>query len=451
MSQTPMPQLPEKKPMSRTMSAILMIVLLAVGLGVGVLAGSFVVAPALSSGLKGDVPIGDLLPLTGDLASFGKTSQVATEFARDDVNAYLSASGAGWSVKLVEEDTATTATQALSMVQTLYAQGVKVTVGPQSSSEIRGIKDYVNTNHIVLVSQSSTATDLGIANDYIFRFAPNDTVQGRALGRAMINSGAIITVQMYRNDPWGVGLSSSSGTAFTTNGGTVWGTKIAYDTTTGATGTAIATNTAALESAVTAALADPSVNGNATKVAVQLLAFDEGDKFLAEAGTNTGGAYPTLNNPKLKWFGSDGTTQSSAISSDATASAFANKQYFLNTLFGTVNSAKFSDLDARIATKLGYHAESYAFNAYDAVWVLALAIQSAGKYDPVAVQKILNTSYLSTSTAPYFGASGPIRLNGSGDRVFSDYDLWIVQPSGSTWTWVAVKHYNYLTDSISGL
>src|SRR6266849_5593512 len=110
-----MPQLPEKKPMSRTMSAILMIGLLAVGLVVGILAGSFVVAPAIS-GLKGDVLIGDLLPLTGDLASFGKTSQVATEFARDDVNAYLSASGAGWDVKLVEEDTATTATQALSMV-----------------------------------------------------------------------------------------------------------------------------------------------------------------------------------------------------------------------------------------------------------------------------------------------------------------------------------------------
>ncbi len=430
------------------MAAVLMIVLLAVGIGVGVLAGSYVVAPAISSSLKGAVPIGDLLPLTGDLASFGKTSQVATEFARDDVNAYLAASGAGWSVNLVEEDTATTGTQALSMVQTLFAQGVKLAVGPQSSGEIRAIKDYLNQHNFVVISQSSTATDLGISNDYVFRFAPNDTVQGRAIARSMISSGATVTVQIYRNDPWGQGLSTSSGTAFTADGGTVWSTKIIYDTTTGATGTAIATNTATLENAVKAALA--TVGNNATKVAVQLLAFDEGDKFLAEAGTNTNNAYPNLNNPNLHWFGSDGTTQSSAISSDATASAFANKQYFLNTLFGTVNSAKFSDLDARITAKLGYHAESYAFNAYDAVWVLALALQSVGRYDSVAVQKVLNTSY-GTTAAPYFGASGPIRLNSAGDRVFSDYDLWIVQQSGTTWTWVAVKHYNYLTDTVINL
>ncbi len=430
------------------MAVILMIVLLLVGVGAGVLAGSYVIGPALSPGLKGDVLIGDLLPLTGDLAAFGKTSKLATELARDDVNSYLTTSGAGWSVKLVEEDTATKPDQALSMVQTLVAQGVKFTVGPQASGEVRQIKDYVNGHQMVLISQSSTATDLGVGGDFIFRFAPNDTVQGRALGRAMRDSGATVSVQMYRNDPWGTGLSSTSGTAFTSNGGTIWSTKIAYDTTSGATGTNIATNTAALENAVSAALA--SVSGDATKVAVQLLAFDEGTNFLHEAEINSG-SYPTLNNPDLKWFGSDGTAQSSVLSADASASAFAQSQYFLNTLFGTVNSAKFNDLNRTMTTRLGFAPESYAFNAYDAVWVLALAIQSAGKYDPVAVQKILTTSYTSTGTAPYFGSSGPIRLNSAGDRVFSDYDLWIVQGSGTTWRWVAVKHYNYLTDTIANI
>jgi branched-chain amino acid transport system substrate-binding protein len=448
MSQTPMPQLPTKKVIGRTMAAILMIVLLAAGIGAGVLAGSLVVAPALSSGLKGDVPIGDLLPLSGDLASFGKTSQASTEFARDDVNAYLSAAGAGWDIKLVEEDTATLPSQALSMVQTLFAQGVKVAVGPQSSGEVRQIKDYVNTNHIVLISQSSTATDLGIANDYVFRFAPNDTFQGLAIGRAMRNSGAITTVQMYRNDAWGVGLGTSSATAFTSDGGTVWGTKIAYDPTSGATGTAIATNTAALEGAVAAALASPSVNGNATKLAVQLLAFDEGTGFLHEAGSNPS-AYPTLNNPKLKWFGSDGTAQSSKITADSGASAFSQKQDFLNTIFASTTTPKFANLQQRLTTKLGAAPEVYSYAAYDAVWVLALALQAAGKYDPVAVQKILTTSYTSTATAPYSGASGPIVLNSEGDRAFSDYDLWNVQGSGSTWSWVRVGKYNYATDSIS--
>lgn len=441
-----MPQMPETKTMGKTMAAMLMIVLLAIGIVAGVLAGSYVVAPALSPGLKGDVPIGDLLPLTGDLASFGKTSQAATEFARDDVNAYLNAAGAGWNVKLVEEDTATLPSQALTMVQTLYAQGVKVAVGPQSSGEVRQIKDYVNTNHVVLISQSSTAIDLGIANDYVFRFAPNDTFQGLAIGRAMRTSGASVTVQMYRNDAWGVGLSTSSGTAFTADGGTVWTTKIAYDPTSGATGTAIATNTAALENAVAAALS--SVGGNATKVAVQLLAFDEGTGFLHEAG-NSPSAYPSLNNPNLKWFGSDGTAQSSKITADSGASTFSQSQYFLNTIFAATTTPKFAALEQRLTAKLGAAPEVYAYAAYDGVWVLALAIQAAGKYDPVAVQNLLKTSYLSTNTAPYSGASGPIVLNSAGDRAFSDYDLWVVQGSGSTWNWARVGKYNYATDSIA--
>jgi branched-chain amino acid transport system substrate-binding protein len=438
--------MPDKKVISKSMAAVLMIVLLAVGIVAGVLAGSYVVAPAISTSLKGDVPIGDLLPLTGDLASFGKTSQAATEFARDDVNAYLAAAGAGWDVKLVEEDTATLPSQALSMVQTLFAQGVKVAVGPQSSGEVRQIKDYVNTNHIDLISQSSTATDLGIANDYVFRFAPNDTFQGLAIGRAMRNSGATVAVQMYRNDAWGQGLSTSSKTAFTHDGGTVWSTTIAYDPTSGATGTAIATNTAALESAVEAALA--SVGGNATKVGVQLLAFDEGTGFLHEAGSNPS-SYPALNNPNLKWFGSDGTAQSSKITADSGASTFSQNQDFLNTIFAATTTPKFESLQQRLTAKLGAAPEVYAYAAYDAVWVFALAIQAAGKYDPIAVQNILKTSYLSTSTAPYSGASGPIVLNSEGDRAFSDYDLWTVKGSGNTWSWVRVGKYDYATDSIS--
>jgi ABC-type branched-subunit amino acid transport system substrate-binding protein len=39
-------------------------------------------------------------------------------------------------------------------------------VGPQTTAEIRRIKGYADANKILLVSQSSTAPDLAIPDDY---------------------------------------------------------------------------------------------------------------------------------------------------------------------------------------------------------------------------------------------------------------------------------------------
>lgn len=439
---------PAAHTIGRTFAVILMIVLLVVGVGVGVLVGSLVIAPSASSGLKGDILIGDLLPRTGGLASFGTTSKAATEQAAADVNSYLASSGAGWNVKLVEEDTATSPSQALSMVQTLLAQGVKVAVGPQSSGEVRQIKDYVNSNHLVIISQSSTATDLGNpnGNDYIFRFAPNDTFQGLAIGRVMRNAGATVSVQLYRNDAWGVGLSNSSSAAFIRDGGTLYHPTIGYAPAPAEAGTGIPAIVAQLDTAVGNALA--TVGNNATKVAVQLISFDEGEFILKELNTNPG-SYPHLTMAKLHWFGSDGTAQSSKISGDSQASTYAQAHNFTNTIFAASQTTKFLALQQKLNMTLGSPPEVYAYGAYDAVWVLALAIQSVGKYDPVAVQKVLSTSYSNTATAPYSGASGAIVLNSAGDRAFSDYDLWVVKVSGTTWTWSRIGTYNYATDSVT--
>ena len=76
------------KGITTIMAAILMIVMLLVGIGIGyVLAPSIGLAPA--GGLSGEVEIGALLSLTGDLASFGENEQVAAELAVDEVNALL--------------------------------------------------------------------------------------------------------------------------------------------------------------------------------------------------------------------------------------------------------------------------------------------------------------------------------------------------------------------------
>jgi len=61
----------------------------------------------LKAGLTGEILIGSLMPLTGDLATYGANSKVAIEFAAEEVNAFLKASGAKWTLKIITEDTET--------------------------------------------------------------------------------------------------------------------------------------------------------------------------------------------------------------------------------------------------------------------------------------------------------------------------------------------------------
>ncbi|MFZ8855087.1 MAG: hypothetical protein ACO2OQ_02850 [Thermofilaceae archaeon] len=51
-----------------------------------------------------EVPIGALLPLTGDLASFGKREQRAIEMAVQDVNKFAESIGAPFRFKLIIEE-----------------------------------------------------------------------------------------------------------------------------------------------------------------------------------------------------------------------------------------------------------------------------------------------------------------------------------------------------------
>ncbi|RLG84826.1 MAG: hypothetical protein DRO18_06770, partial [Thermoprotei archaeon] len=91
-------------------------------------------APA-APGLKGEIPIGVLLPLTGVLSSYGENDKVTLELAAKEINDWLAARGEAWRIKLYVEDTATDPKTALDKIQALHGRGVKIFIGPMSSAE----------------------------------------------------------------------------------------------------------------------------------------------------------------------------------------------------------------------------------------------------------------------------------------------------------------------------
>lgn len=429
----------EKKVMSRTAAIAATLIALLVGVGIGVAIAPSIIAPQVVErvvekivekpvGLTGEVQIGALLPLTGDLASYGENSRAAIEIAVSEVNAFLKKSGALFTIKLVIEDTETKPAPALDKLTSMNAKGIKLVVGPQTSAEVRNIKGYADANKILLVSQSSTAPDLSIPGDFVYRFCPSDDLQAPAIARVMIGLGIKHVVGAWRGDAWGDGLNREGKKAVEKLGGVYHeGPRYSPE--------------AKEFSAEVRALADQVqklvTQFGAGSVGVYYAAFAEAATFLTQAAD-----YPVL--ASVRWFGSDGTALLDELAKTAPAAEFSQKIKMIHPIFWGPLTEKLDKLLTALKAKLGRQPDSYSFAAYDAVWVLTYALLATGKYDAEAVRAVLPEV-----AASYYGALGGIVLNPGGDLAAANYAMWMLVPKDGVYEWVEVGVWLFASDSVS--
>jgi len=107
----------------------------------------------------------------------------------NDINAMLSIAGCNLRFTTSVDDYALNNQVALSELTSLSASGVQVVVGPLNSGAVQTILSYADSNHIVLISPSSTSATLAIPNDYLFRTIPNDQQQALANARMIVDNG----------------------------------------------------------------------------------------------------------------------------------------------------------------------------------------------------------------------------------------------------------------------
>ncbi|MEZ0345380.1 MAG: ABC transporter substrate-binding protein [Infirmifilum sp.] len=410
---------------NKVRSAVLYLVLLIIGLLLGASLNSvlFNRTPVSTSQQQVTVvPIGALLELTGDLASYGKRDQAALELAVQDINAFAESIGSPFRFRLLVEDTATTPEQALSKLQALAAQGVQAVVGLEASSEVSSVKQFADANKIVVISIGSTATSLAITGDYIFRVVPTDAFQGRALARLVWSDGFKNAAVIYRNDAWGKGLYDAFSARFQELGGRVVG--VPYDP-----------NAQDVSGEVARLAQEASNLGAAT--AVVLISFeDDGIRVIQAAVQN-----PTLS--QLKWYGTDGVALSTKFT-DQIGQQLASLGGFPCTIFQPANNPQQERFIHVFQQKTGEYPHSYAMNAYDAAWLIALSVMATGQYSGEAIAKALPTI-----AQHYFGVTGNTALDQNGDRVAGDYAVWAVIKTQNGYDWVQIAQYNSLTDQVS--
>jgi branched-chain amino acid transport system substrate-binding protein len=366
--------------------------------------------------------IGVLADLTDGWSTLGKNTVAALQIAANQIAAQTHGRQ---QFQLLIRDTQLDPSKALDAITELNQRGVKIVIGPQSSSEVAMIMPFANAHNILVISQGSTASSLAIPGDNIFRFCPNDIREAEALVALLRHDGIRAIVPLWRNDRGNNGLHDSVQIRFQALGGTVT-SGFRYEPTT--TDFSAATNSVASQ---IASLISGGINPSA--IAVYLAAFDEVvDVFhLAEANA-------TLAN--TAWYGSDGVALSAALTGDSSAAGFAARVGYPNPIFGLPDALRnrWQPIADAIEARTGIIPDAFALSAYDALFVVQNALVHANPQ-----KNFGNFKAAFVNEADHFnGVTGSTALDAAGDRENGDFDFWAVRLQDATATWVRIGTYN---------
>jgi branched-chain amino acid transport system substrate-binding protein len=388
---------------------------------------AFLVPPAKVEGGKRPkslVKIGVLASLTGSGFSLGRSTVAALQIAATD----LGNIGPQYNpvrYRFLVRDTQQDPSRALDAIRDLNARGVKIIIGPQTSSEVAMIKPFADAHNILVISQGSTASSLAIPGDNIIRFCPNDRREAEALVALLQHDGIRAIVPLWRNDRGNNGLHDSVQIRFQALGGRV-APGFRYEPTT--------TNFSAATNSVASQIASLIASGiSPSSVAVYLAAFDEAVDVFHSAQGN-----PTLEN--TAWYGSDGVALSAALTGDSEAAGFAASVGYPNPIFGLPDALRnrWQPIADRIEARTGIAPDAFALSTYDALFVVNLALVHAkpqknfGRFKGAFIDEADH----------YRAITGSTELDAAGDRLNGDFDFWSVRLRNGNYTWVRVGTYN---------
>ncbi len=323
------------------------------------LSASPVFAEGQAEGATGPVKIGALMPMTGDLQAYGEADLTGVQLAAQQINAQGGVLGN--ELEIVLGDTQTTAQAGIEAAQRLVSvEGVAGIVGALSSGVTIPVAESVTSQQqVVQISPASTSpvlTELD-DDDFLFRSVPSDAPQGVALSELVNEAGYGNLAILYINNDYGEGLADSFRNAFESSGGSI-SASTAYEP-----GNASYRGELQQISGDAEALVHIGYPENGITILRQALEEGFFDEFVFTDGMKT----PDI----IDAIGAEN----------------------LNGSFGSVPQAP-TDTDAYQNFTAAYEDEygqlpplPYIDTAYDATYVLALAIQHAGTTDTASIQQ----------------------------------------------------------------
>jgi branched-chain amino acid transport system substrate-binding protein len=347
-----------------------------------------------------------LEPLTGALSTLGEDNMAAKMLAAADVNAWLEQEGKDWRLELEVADTESTPDVALERLEDWFSKGARFFSGPQTSRETFSCLDFANDNQVLLVSQFSNDAALAI-DDWLFRFGASETLQSLTMAKVAEEAGVKHLIFVWRDESYLNSLQAATADEAGKLGIEVYPEDLRYEPD--------FEDFTALTGLLNIYVTDLVVNKGVSlmEIGVCAITYNEIVPLMTAAA-----AHPRLG--QVAWTGSDGEALQ-ALTSSHKAAQFAASTGFISTTRRLEKGPRYDHVRDHIRAVLNREPDTSAYNAYDIIWALALAIDEAG-YDSPAVKDILPR--VTDEWTKEEGASGHVVLNEFGDRKYAGFDLW---------------------------
>lgn len=372
-----------------------------------------------------DVTVGSLYPLTGRSSSTGYATREASDLGAADFNTFLQSLGVEWRLHVVAEDSTSLPTIALEKVQTLLTRGIDIIIGPRPSAEVTQVKQYADTNNMMIISCCSTAPTLAIADDSVFRLAVDDVYQGAGVSKMFEEEGIEAVIPIWLGDAYGDGLVNEVISRAESRGYVV-SDGIRYEP--------LLPDFAVSVAALADQVQEQVDEYGADKVAVFMTSFDESVPIMQAASR-----YDVLS--EIKWFGSETFVPKTNILDDPITSELVKTVQFTAMRPADVNSIAHNHVKDHFLEVHGEIPTGYIYSAYDAAWLVGLSILQSGATDAGTIKTVFHDV-----ASTYVGASGNTILNEAGDLTPRNYAIWAIGDDG----WMLTdKQYSPVDDTIS--
>jgi branched-chain amino acid transport system substrate-binding protein len=165
-----------------------------------------------------DIKIGAILPLTGDLASYGMKAKNGMDMAFEEIN---SQKDNNFKIAVdYQDDKGKSNDAATIMVKFCSVDKYQLVVGGAASSESMAMLPIANQNKVVQISTISSSPELS-GKDYFFRICPSDAYQAEKMAQ-WVDELKIKSVNiLYINNSWGKSLFDRFKESFTKKGGEI--------------------------------------------------------------------------------------------------------------------------------------------------------------------------------------------------------------------------------------
>lgn len=164
--------------------------------------------------------IGALLPLSGSLENYGRSVKNGLMLALNDINNEGGIKGK--KLDILFEDDGSDEKKAVERTNSLVQARLPLIIGGVTSNIALAVAPVCEKNKVVLLSPTASSPKLSGSGQYIFRNYPSDNLEGRIMAEYAVRRMKVRSVSIFNVDnEYGNGLKDVFKDRFTALGGTI--------------------------------------------------------------------------------------------------------------------------------------------------------------------------------------------------------------------------------------